>query len=116
MQTVPQIVDGVRTEIIPTTAQAVASGAVPQAAVSLVAIESSAVPPLSSIVLNQAIAAKQQIEQNLMKREPSILSASGDRPEPRQSEEEAALVIFVDRRADSVNRFLPPSTAFARDT
>jgi hypothetical protein len=82
--------------VIPTTAQALAEGAVPAAAT-----ESSAVPPLSSIVLNQAIAAKQQIEQNLMKQNPAFfgigIGQSFDNPK------EAALGIFVDRRQIPVN-------------
>jgi hypothetical protein len=92
---VPQMVNGVRTEVIPTTAQAVAAGAVPQAAVSAVATESYALPPLSSTVLNQAIAAKQQIEQDLMKQNPAFfgIGVGQSLDNPR----EAAMVIYVDR-------------------
>ena len=59
------MVNGVRTEVISTTAQAVAAGSVPKTA-----LESNAVSTLASGVLTQAIAGKQQIEQNLMKQNP----------------------------------------------
>jgi hypothetical protein len=88
---VPQTVNGVRTEAIPTTAQAVAAGAAPQSAV-----ESNAPLPLTSNVLNQAIAAKEQIAQSLMQQNPAFFGVgvgqSYDNPK------EAALVIYVDRR------------------
>jgi hypothetical protein len=88
---VPQMVNGVRTEVIPTTAQAVAAGAVPKTA-----LESNTVSTLASGVLTQAIAAKQQIEQSLLKQNPAFFGVgvgqSLDNPK------EAALVIYVDRR------------------
>jgi len=92
---VPQMVNGVRTEVIPTTAQAVAAGAVPQAAVSTAATEPNALPSLSSAVLTQAIAAKQQIEQRLMKQNPAFfgIGVGQSLDNPR----EAAMVIYVDR-------------------
>jgi hypothetical protein len=87
----PQMVNGVRTEVIPTTAQAVAAGAVPKSAAG-----SNALPPLASVVLNQAIAAKEQVAQSLMKQNPAFFGVgvgqSLDNPM------EAALVIYVDRR------------------
>ncbi len=90
----PQMVNGVRTEVIPTTAQALAAGSVPQAAVSASATETSALPPLSSTVLNQAIASKEQVAQSLMKQNPAFFGVgvgqSYDNPR------EAALVILVD--------------------
>jgi hypothetical protein len=89
--TAPQTVNGVRTEVIPTTAQAVAAAAVPKTA-----LESNTVSTLAPGVLTQAIAAKQQIEQNLMKQNPAFFGVgvgqSLDNPK------EAALVIYVDRR------------------
>jgi hypothetical protein len=89
--TAPQKVNGVRTEVIPTTAQAVAAGAVPKTAV-----ETNAVSTLASSVLTQAIAAKQQVAQNLMKQNPAFFGVgvgqSFDNPK------EAALVIYVDRK------------------
>ena len=88
--TTPQLVDGVRTEVIPTTAQAVAAGTAPQ-----FPAQSSALSPLDSSVLNQAIAAKQQIAQSLMAQNPAFfgmgVGQSYDNPK------EAALVIYVDR-------------------
>jgi hypothetical protein len=87
----PQMVGGVRTEVIATTAQAVAAGAVPKSAA-----ESNALLPLASAVLNQAIAAKEQVAQNLMNQNPAFFGVgvgqSFDNPK------EAALVIYVDRR------------------
>jgi hypothetical protein len=93
--TPPQMVNGVRTEVIPTTAQAVAAGAVPQAAVSVVPTESNGLPPLSSAVLNQAIAAKEQAAQSLMKQNPAFfgIGVGQSLDNPR----EAAMVIYVDR-------------------
>jgi hypothetical protein len=89
--TAPQTVNGVRTEVIPTTAQAVAAGAAPDAA-----LESSTVSTLTSEVLTQAIAAKQQVAQSLMKQNSAFFGVgvgqSLDNPK------EAALVIYVDRR------------------
>ena len=88
--TVPQMINGVRTEVIPTTAQAVAAGTVPKSLA-----ESNALPPLPSAVLNQAIALKEQVAQNLMKQNPAFFGVgvgqSYDNPK------EASLVIFVDR-------------------
>jgi hypothetical protein len=91
----PQMVSGVRTEVIPTTAQAVAAGSVPQAAVSSVATEANALPPLSSTVLNQAIASKEQVAQSLMKQYPAFfgIGVGQSLDNPR----EAAMVIYVDR-------------------
>ncbi len=89
--TAPQTVNGVRTEVIPTTAQAVAAGAAPNTA-----LESSTVSTLTSEVLAQAIAAKQQVAQSLMKQNSAFFGVgvgqSLDNPK------EAALVIYVDRR------------------
>ena len=86
----PQMVNGVRTEVIPTTAQALAAGLVPKAAA-----ETNALTPLSSAALNQAIASKEQVAQSLMKQNPAFFGVgvgqSFDNPK------EAALVIYVDR-------------------
>ncbi len=87
---VPQIVDGVRTQVVPTTVQAMAEGAVPRAGAAEV------FPPLTSNVLNQAITAKEEIAQSLMKQNPAFFGVgvgqSFDNPR------EAALVIYVDRK------------------
>jgi hypothetical protein len=89
--TAPQTVGGVRTEVVPATPQSVAAGTAPQFPGA-----SGAFPPLSSAVLNQAIAAKQQVAANLMKQNPAFFGVgvgqSFDNPK------EAALVIYVDRR------------------
>jgi hypothetical protein len=87
----PATVNGVRTIVIPTTARAVAMGSAPQTA-----FESGAVPALAGGVLSQAVAAKQQIAQSLMQKNPAFFGVgvgqSLDNPQ------EAALVIYVDRR------------------
>ncbi len=89
--TAPQVIDGVRTEVIPTTADAVAAGSAPRSAV-----ESGAVPTLAAGVLSQAVAAKQQMAKSLMKQNPAFFGVgvgqSFDNPK------EAALVIYVDRK------------------
>ena len=87
---VPQTIDGVRTAVIPTTARAVADGSAPTT------VPAANLPPLSSSVISQAIAAKQQFEASLMKQNPAFfgvgIGQSLDNPK------EASLVIFVDRR------------------
>jgi hypothetical protein len=89
--TVPQSINGVRTEAISATAQAVAAGVAPQSAT-----ESAALPPLASATLSQAIAAKEQVAQNLLQQNPAFFGVgvgqSFDNPK------EAALVIYVDRK------------------
>jgi len=86
----PATVNGVRTILIPTTARAVALGATPQSA-----FEAGTAPALAGPVLSQAVAAKQQIAQDLMEN-PAFFGVgvgqSLDNPK------EAALVIYVDRR------------------
>jgi hypothetical protein len=86
----PQLIDGIRTEVIPTTAQAFAAGAAPKSLA-----ESNALPPLASAVLNLAIAQKEQAAQSLMKQNPAFfgigVGQSFDNPR------EASLVIYVDR-------------------
>ncbi len=96
---VPQTVSGVRTEVIPTTARAVADGTAPQSAVRY-----GASAPLASAVFNQAVAAKEQVAQGLMQQNPAYFGVgvgqSLDNPQ------EASLVIYVDRR--QVPAILPP--------
>jgi len=88
---VPQMIGGVRTEVIPTTPEAVAAGSAPQ-----FPAQSHTLPPLPGAVLSQAIAAKQQVAQSLMNQNPAFFGVgvgqSFDNPR------EAALVIYVDRR------------------
>jgi hypothetical protein len=87
---VPQTVGGVRTEVIPTTPQAVADGSAPQS------LPAGALTPLAPAVLSQAVAAKQQIAENLMNQNPAFFGVgvgqSFDNPK------EASLVIYVDRK------------------
>jgi len=97
---VPQTVAGVRTEVIPATPQTVATGTTPQSAA-----EFKALSPLAAAVLNRAVAIKQQVAQSLMKQNPAFFGVgvgqSFDNPE------EAALVIYVDRK--QVPASLPPT-------
>jgi hypothetical protein len=97
---VPQTVSGVRTEVIPTTAQAVAAGATPQSAV-----RSGATMQLAPAVFNQAVTAKEQVAQNLMQQNPAYFGVgvgqSLDNPR------EASLVIYVDRK--QAPAILPPT-------
>jgi hypothetical protein len=90
--------DGVRTLVIPTTARAVALGAAP------LANSVAGAPALASTVLNQALAIKRQVAGGLMRQNPAFFAVgvgqSLDNPR------EAALVIYVDRRA--VPAQLPP--------
>ena len=97
--TVPQNVGGVRTEVIPTTAQAVAAVTAPQWAA-----KSWPLAPLAPAVFNRALAAKEQAAQSLMQQNPAFFGVgvgqSLDNPR------EASLVIYVDRR--QVPATLPP--------
>ncbi len=96
---IPQTVNGVRTEVIPTTAQAVALGIAPQ-----FAMRSGSPAPLASAVFNKAVAAKEQVTQSLMQQNPAYFGVgvgqSLDNPR------EASLVIYVDR--NQVPATLPP--------
>jgi hypothetical protein len=96
---VPQTVSGMRTEVIATTARAVAAGTTPQSAV-----RSGGPEPLASAVFNSAITAKEQVAQSLMQQNPAYFGVgvgqSLDNPQ------EASLVIYVDRR--QVPATLPP--------
>jgi hypothetical protein len=87
---VPQTISGVRTVVIPTTAQALAYGQAPATP------QEAGMASLPAAVLNQAIAVKQHIAARLMKQNPSFFGVgvgqSLDNPK------EAALVIYVDRR------------------
>jgi len=96
---VPQTISGVRTEVIPTTMQAVEAGTAPQSAA-----KPSAPAPLPSAVFSQAVAAKEQVAQSLMQQNPAYFGVgvgqSLDNPR------EASLVVYVDRR--QVPATLPP--------
>jgi hypothetical protein len=89
---IPATVDGVRTLTIPTNAYAVAFGLAPRTPLH----SSTATLTISSAVLNQALAAKQQAAHDLMKRDPAFFAVgvgqSLDNPK------EAALIVYVDRK------------------
>jgi hypothetical protein len=88
---VPAMVGGVRTLVIPTSARAVAYGSAP-----LTPQAAAMAPSLQAAVLNAAVSTKKQIAQSLMKQNPAFFGVgvgqSLDNPK------EAALVIYVDRR------------------
>jgi len=96
---VPQTVSGTRTEVIPTTARAVAAGTVPQSAA-----RSGASTPLASAVFNSAITAKEQVAQSLMQQNPAYFGVGVG--QSLDDPQEASLVIYVDRR--QVPATLPP--------
>ena len=86
---VPQTVEGVRTEVIPTSLRAVASGSAPMANPLTGAA-------LSSTLLTQAVNIKRQVVRGIMQQNPAFFGVgvgqSLDNPK------EAALVIYVDRK------------------
>jgi len=88
---VPSMVDGVRTMVIPTNAHAVAFGAAP------LVIPLAGAPALAASVLSQAVTIKRQVANSLMRQNPAFFGVgvgqSLDNPR------EAALVIYVDRKA-----------------
>ena len=87
---VPQAVEGVRTEVIPTSLRAVAFGSAPMAN-SL-----AGSPALSAAQLTQALNIKRQVAHGVMQQNPVFFGVgvgqSLDNPK------EAALVIYVDRK------------------
>jgi len=95
---VPQTIDGVRTQVIPTTAEAVAEDVAPRS-------PAAKLPPLSSTAISQAIAVKQQIVSSLMKQNPAFFGVGVGQSldDPR----EASLVVYVDRK--QVPATLPPT-------
>jgi len=89
--TVPTTLNGVRTMVIPATPDAVNLGLAPRTP------QEAGMPALTAAVLNRAVATKQQMAHTLMKQYPAFfgvgIGQSLDNPR------EAALVVFVDRRA-----------------
>jgi hypothetical protein len=87
---VPSMVDGLRTLVIPTNARAVALGSAPQTPVE------SSIATLPAAALNAAVGVKQQMAHNLMRQNSAFfgigVGQSLDNPK------EAALVIYVDRK------------------
>ncbi len=88
---VPTTVGNVRTIVVPANSHAVAVGSAPQTP-----WEATAPAPLTSAVLNSAIAAKLQVVSALMKQNPSFFGVGVGQSldNPRQ----AALVVYVDRK------------------
>ena len=86
----PKSVDGVRTVVIPATAQAVALGSAPQTP-----FEGSTPPALPAAALSNAIALKQQVAESLMKQNPAYFGVGVGQSYDDPSQ--AALVIYVDR-------------------
>ncbi len=87
----PATVNGVRTQVIPTTQSAVALGVAPQTP------QDAAVPAmLAAPVLNRSVIAKNQIAANLMQQNAAFFAVGVGQSldDPRQ----AALVIYVDRK------------------
>jgi hypothetical protein len=101
---IPQIIDGVRSIVIPTTPHAVAVGSAPLFNALHDAL------PLAPASLAQALAAKRQIARKLMRQNPAFFAVgvghSLDNPR------EAALVIYVDR--NRIPADLPPVVAGLR--
>lgn len=97
---VPALVDGVRTIVIPATAQSVALGAVPSTPATV------GDPELSESVVAQAIAVKRQAARKLMLQNPAFFGVgvgqSLDNPR------EAALIVYVDR--ERIPASLPTTT------
>lgn len=87
---VPQTIGGLRTEVIPASAQSVAMGTAPQSFV-----DASVMPPLAATVLRQAVTAKQQVAESLMRQNPAFFGVGVGQSldDPKQ----AALMIYVDR-------------------
>jgi len=87
----PATVDGVRTQVIPTTSSAVAFGVAPETP------QDAAVPALlASPVLKDAIAAKNVIAPNLMRQNSAFFAVGVGQSLDDPSQ--AALVIYVDRK------------------
>jgi hypothetical protein len=101
---VPQMINGVRTIVIPTTARAVSFGFAPQTN----ALHGT--PTVSAAALAQALISKRQASQTLLQQNPAFFGAgigqSLDNPR------EAALVIYVDR--NRLPAYLPPTVAGLR--
>jgi hypothetical protein len=86
----PALVDGVRTVVVATTTRAVAQGAAPESP-----LLAGTLPALPGAVFAQALAVKQQMAAELLRRQPAFFGVgvgqSYDNPA------EAALVIYVDK-------------------
>lgn len=85
---VPQTIDGVRTLVIPSTAQAVAMGSAPTSN------SIASLPPLENAQLSHALAVKRRLARGLMRQTPSYFGVGVGQSldDPHQP----ALVIYVD--------------------
>ena len=88
-QQISQIIDGVRSIVIPTTSHAVAFGSAPM----FNALHDA--PALTPASLTQALAVKRQIAHKLMQQNPAFFAVGVG--QSLDSPREAALVIYVDR-------------------
>jgi hypothetical protein len=87
---VPQTIEGVRTEVIPTSLRAVASGSAPTANTL------AGVAPLSATPLAQAVNIKRQVVRTLLQQNPAFFGVGVG--QSLDDPKEAALVIYVDRK------------------
>ena len=87
--TVPPLIDGVRTIVIPTNPRAVVLGSAPTT-------PAEAATPLSSTALNQALFVKKQAVRTLMRQYPAFFGIGVGRS--LDNPKDAALVIYVDRK------------------
>ncbi len=87
---VPETVEGIRTEVIPTSMRAVAFGSAPMANLPA---NSPALPPMQ---LAQAVNIKRQLVRSVMRQNPSFFGVGAG--QSLDNPKEAALVIYVDRK------------------
>ena len=92
----PKSVEGVRTVVVPATAQEVALGSAP-----LTAFSGKTVPTLPAAALKNAIAVKDQLAAGLMKQNPAYFGVGVGQSYDDPSQ--AALVIYVDRNMVPAN-------------
>lgn len=88
---VPATVNGVRTLVIPTTADAVTFGSAPKTPQ-----DANVAAALTRTVLSNAVAIKNQVAQNLMRQNPAFFGVGVG--QSLDDPKEPALVIYVDRR------------------
>ena len=89
--TMPHTIEGVRTQVIPTTMRDVSQGTAPASLA-----EVASMPALESNILNNAIAIKQQLAHSLLAHNPAFFGVGVG--QSLDSPKEASLVVYVDRR------------------
>ena len=87
----PHTIEGVRTQVIPTTMRDVSQGTAPASLA-----EVASMPALESNILNNAIAIKQQLAHSLLAHNPAFFGVGVG--QSLDSPKEASLVVYVDRR------------------